>query len=368
MATGATASGASRPSGGERESEVRVALVGYGLGGRAFHAPLIATTPGMTLSGVVTSDPARAAAVRRRYPGCRVLARPEDVFADPSVWDLVVVSTPNATHVPLATAAAEAGLPCVVDKPVAPDATTARALERVASARGVLVVPFLNRRWDGDFLTVVELIRAGRLGSVHRFESRFERWRPAGPAAGGWRDDPDPAAVGGVLMDLGPHLVDQALVAWGRPTAVYAEVDRRRTGVEVDDDAFVALSWPDGRRAHLWAGSVVARPGPRFRVLGDRSGYDKWGMDPQEDALRAGRSPTEPGWGTEPRGAWGRLGEEGLVVETRPGNYGAFYAGLVATLRAAAPPPVEWADAVTGLEVLDAARVSAASGQVVDLG
>ena len=149
-------------------TDLRVALVGYGLGGAAFHAPLIATTPAMTLAGVVTRDPTRVAEVRSRYPGCRILSGAEELFADADAWDLVVVSTPNVTHVPLATAAIEAGLPCVVDKPVTTGVESARALGRSAAARGVALVPFHNRRWDGDFLTIVELIGAGRLGEVHR--------------------------------------------------------------------------------------------------------------------------------------------------------------------------------------------------------
>ena len=349
-------------------TDIRVALVGYGFGGRTFHAPLISTTPAMTLAGVVTRDPARAAEVGERYPGCRVLADSDEVWADPGAWDLVVVSTPNETHVQLASAAVDAGIACVVDKPVAPDEADARALGRRASERGVLLVPFHNRRWDGDFLTVVDLIAAGRLGAVHRLESRFERWRPEGAAARtpGWKDDPRPAAGGGVLLDLGPHLVDQALVLWGAPHAVYAELDRRRGSVRVDDDAFMALSWADGRRAHLWAGALVGAPGPRFRVLGSRGAYVKGGMDPQEDALRAGRLPTGADWGAEPPDAFGRLGDE--PVPTRPGAYPTFYGALVSCLRDGAPPPVTWADAVTGLEILDAARRSADERAVITLG
>ena len=353
MATGAT--------------DIRVALVGYGYGGSTFHAPLISTTPAMVLAGVVTRDPARAAEVGRRYPGCRVLDRPDDLFAEPGAWDVIVVSTPNRTHVGLATAALEAGLHCVVDKPVAADPSAARDLGRLAAARARLLVPFHNRRWDGDFLTVRALVDDGRLGTVHRFESRFERWRPD-PSVGrgpGWKDDPDPAAGGGLLFDLGSHLVDQALVLWGRPRDVYAELDARRPGVHVDDDAFVALSWNDGRRAHLWASALAADPGPRFRVLGSRSAYVKWGMDPQEDALRGGLTPAVLDWGAAPPDTWGRLG--GDPVPTVPGAYPRFYAALASSVRDGAPPPVAWADAVTGLEILDAARRSAAGRSVVEL-
>jgi len=342
-------------------TSLRVALVGYGLGGAAFHAPLIATTPAMTLAGVVTRDPARIAEVRSRYPACRILSGAEELLADADAWDLVVVATPNATHVPLASAAVDAGLPCVVDKPVAMDAESARVLGRAAAARGVSLVPFHNRRWDGDFLTILELIAAGRLGEPHRVESRFERWRPTVGPQTGWRDDPH--AGGGVLDDLGPHLVDQALVLWGRPSSVYAELDVRRAGATSVDDAFVALSWPDGRRAHLWASAMAAAPGPRFRVLGSRAAYVKWGMDPQEALLRAGAVPAGPDWGADAEEAWGRVGEE--AVPTVHGAYPWFYAAMVAHLRDGGPAPVAWEDAVVGLEVIDAARRSAADGSVV---
>jgi len=342
-------------------TSLRVALVGYGLGGAAFHAPLIATTPAMTLAGVVTRDPARIADVRSRYPACRILSGAEELLADADAWDLVVVATPNATHVPLASAAVDAGLPCVVDKPVAMDAESARVLGRAAAARGVSLVPFHNRRWDGDFLTILELIAAGRLGEPHRVESRFERWRPTVGPQTGWRDDPH--AGGGVLDDLGPHLVDQALVLWGRPSSVYAELDVRRAGATSVDDAFVALSWPDGRRAHLWASAMAAAPGPRFRVLGSRAAYVKWGMDPQEALLRAGAVPAGPDWGADAEEAWGRVGEE--AVPTVHGAYPWFYAAMVAHLRDGGPAPVAWEDAVVGLEVIDAARRSAADGSVV---
>jgi len=342
-------------------TSLRVALVGYGLGGAAFHAPLIATTPAMTLAGVVTRDPARIAEVRSRYPACRILSGAEELLADADAWDLVVVATPNATHVPLASAAVDAGLPCVVDKPVAMDAESARVLGRAAAARGVSLVPFHNRRWDGDFLTILELIAAGRLGEPHRVESRFERWRPTVGPQTGWRDDPH--AGGGVLDDLGPHLVDQALVLWGRPSSVYAELDVRRAGATSVDDAFVALSWPDGRRAHLWASAIAAAPGPRFRVLGSRAAYVKWGMDPQEALLRAGAVPAGPDWGADAEEAWGRVGEE--AVPTVHGAYPWFYAAMVAHLRDGGPAPVAWEDAVVGLEVIDAARRSAADGSVV---
>lgn len=339
--------------------------MGYGLGGSAFHAPLIATTPGLSLAAVVTSDPGRAAAVKDRYPGTAVVPGVERLLAgDPAGdVDLVVVSVPNARHREVAEAAIEAGLAVVVDKPVTPTVADALHLARLAAERGVSIIAYHNRRWDGDFLTVRHLTETGRLGQVWRFESRFERWKPV-PATGTWKQDPAQPG-GGILYDLGTHLVDQALTLFGPPESVYAEISGRRSAL--DDDAFVALRYPGGPAVHLWASSQAAQLGPRFRVLGSDGGYVKYGMDPQEDALRSGRSPTDDGWGEEPPAAWGRLGSvEGTeAVPTRPGAYPSFYAGVAAHLLEGAPAPVDFADAVAGLAVLEAALESARTGAVV---
>ena len=192
-----------------------------------------------------------------------------------------------------------------------------------------------------------------------RFESRFERFRPE--LKDGWRELADPEEAGGVLFDLGPHLIDQALLLFGPAVRVYGEVDVRRAGAEVDDDAFVAITHASGVRSHLWMSAVTAQLGPRLRVLGDRAGYVKHGLDVQEAALRDGRDPGGAGWGREDETAWGVLGTDGDLrrIETEPGDYGAFYRGVAAALRDGAPPPVDPADAVAGLEVIEAARARA---------
>jgi scyllo-inositol 2-dehydrogenase (NADP+) len=188
------------------------------------------------------------------------------------------VATSNATHLPLGLAAVQAGLAVVVDKPLALTAAKGRRLVTAARERGVLLTVFHNRRWDGDLRTLQRLLDADALGSVHRFELRFERWRPA-LRPGAWRELERPEAGGGLLLDLGSHLVDQALLLFGQPRSVYAEVDRRRAGVQGDDDVFVALEHPGGVRSHLWASSLAAQVGPRLRVLGDRGAYVKHGLD-----------------------------------------------------------------------------------------
>ncbi|MDX6741236.1 Gfo/Idh/MocA family oxidoreductase [Actinocorallia sp. A-T 12471] len=334
---------------------LRVVLIGYGLGGAAFHAPLISSVPGMMLVAVVTGNPERQEAVRQRYPGVAVLPEPAAVFAEPQHCDLVVVSTPNRTHVTLATGALKAGLPVVVDKPVAVTSAQARELE----SYGPPVFPYHNRRWDGDFRTARRLIGEGALGEVRRFESRFERWRPE--VAESWKESRDPADAGSILYDLGTHLVDQSICLFGPPTHVYAEVDTRRAGAQVPDDVFLGLTHEGGVRSHLWMSATAADLGPRFRVLGSEASYVIHGMDGQEAALRAGRTPREPGWGQMPPETYGLLGVPGRArpVRTDAGAYQDFYKGVAATLQNGAPPPVPMADAIAGLEVIEAALRSA---------
>ncbi|GLW07807.1 oxidoreductase [Microtetraspora sp. NBRC 13810] len=343
---------------------MRVGLIGYGPAGEFFHAPLIDSTPGLTLAAVVTRDPERAARIGRDHPGAEVVPAAEELW---DRCDLVVVASPNRTHVPLAEAALRAGLPVVVDKPLAGTAEAAGSLVKLARERDLMLTVFHNRRWDGDFRTLRRLVRAGELGRVHRLESRFERWRPE--PKGGWRESGGPEDVGGLLYDLGSHLVDQALRLLGPAVEVYAETDVRRAGVEADDDAFVALTHASGARSHLWMSALAARLGPRFRVLGSRAGYEKWGLDVQEERLRAGMRPDDPSFGLEPRERWGSLGSGGdsRTVRTEPGAYSHFYARVESCLREGDPAPVNPEDALETLTVLEAARRSAAERTVVRL-
>jgi predicted dehydrogenase len=345
----------------------RVALIGYGLAGEAFHAPLIAADPALELAAVVTRDPKRRAAAADRHPGVELLDAPDNVFARGRDFDLVVVASPNATHVPLARGAIDAGIDVVVDKPLAATAAEAAELTAHAESRGRLLIPFHNRRWDGDFLTLQRLIELGALGDVARFESRFERWRPE-VDAGRWRESAAPQDAGGLLYDLGVHLVDQALVLFGPAAQVYAELDARRAGAAVDDDVFVAITHASGVRSHLWASVIAGHLGPRLRVLGTSAAFVKHGLDVQESQLRAGLSPRDPGYGVEDEASWGALhaGDETQVIETQAGRYPGFYAGVVAALRGGALP-VQPQAAIAALEVLDAARTSAAEGRVVTL-
>ena len=330
-----------------------VALIGYGLAGSVFHAPLIDATAGLALRTVVTRNPERADDARRRYPGVEVVGEAEAAI-DPDEHDLIVVATPNDAHAALGRAAIEAGIAVVVDKPLAPTAALARELVELAERRGVALTVFMNRRWDSDQLTVERLIEAGRLGEVLLNQSRFERWKPR--AAEVWRETSTPEQGGGVLLDLGTHLVDQALLRFGPARSVYGEVLHRRGG-PADDDAFIALEHESGVISHLRAAIVEPAPGPRLRVSGSDAAFLIETVDGQEDALRAGARPG-PGWGVEPEERWGRLmrGDDAEPVPAEPGDWPRFYAGVADALAGWGPMPVVRRDAVAVLVDLDGAR------------
>ena len=349
-------------------SPIRVGLLGYGLAGRVFHAPLVASIPDMRLDAIVTSDPERQARARADHPQARLLDRDAQLWQMAADLDLVVVATPNRFHVPLALASIAAGIAVVVDKPFAPTAAEGREVIAAARARGVPLTVFQNRRWDCDYLTVRRLMDEGALGRVMRFESRFERWRPE--VRPGWRESGTVGDAGGRLFDFGAHLVDQSVQLFGPVVTVYAELDRRRPGVETDDDAFVALTHASGTRSHLWMSVVDAQPGLRMRVLGDRAAYVKSGLDVQEDALLDGARPGDVGWGEDAPDMWGLLGTDGDLrpVRTERGRYEDFYAAVAASLRDGSPMPVDPADSVRVLELIEAAQRSAASAETVRVG
>ena len=334
---------------------IRVAIAGYGLAGRFFHGPLLRALPGFTVNTVLTRDATRRAQALADFPSVAVVDTIDDIFRDAGAYDLVVIATRTGTHAALAHRAVEAGIAAVIEKPMATNAKEAQRVADAARRANVPVFPFHNRRWDSDTLTLRGLIADGSLGAVHRFESRFERWRPElDPTA--WRDMQSSRADGGVLLDLGVHLVDQALMLFGSVTGMHAEIAARRGGT--DDDVFIALQHQTGVISHLWASAVCGAPGPRLRVLGSAAAYIHPDLDPQEDALRAGRSPTASGFGEPSRSRWGALsrGDERRSVRPTPGRWLAFYEGVAQTLRTGAAPPVAPEDAVAALSILDEAR------------
>jgi scyllo-inositol 2-dehydrogenase (NADP+) len=334
----------------------RVGLVGFGMAGRVFHAPLISSVDGLELAAVVERHSDQA---RQRYPGVTTYRSLEELLADDSIG-LVVVATPSGSHFETARHALGAGRNVVVDKPVAVTPDEIGELIELARAREKLLIPFHNRRWDGDFLTVQKLLQEHQLGRVVHIESRFDRWNP-GATRRPWKDDP--AQGGGVLLDLGTHLVDQALVLCGKPLGVSAEVLRERDG-EGSEDAFTLRLRYAGCIFTLGANALSSPAGARFHVRGTRGNYRKKGVDPQEAALNKITRISAANWGEEAPGDWGILcvDVEGGMV-TRPaascaGDYRMFYAGVRDALLGNAAAPVNAAEAWRVARILEWARAS----------
>jgi predicted dehydrogenase len=339
-------------------SPVKVGLVGYGSGGRLFHAPLIASAAGCTLAGVLTRSPERQAELALDHPGTPAFDSLA-ALADAGV-DAVAISTPVTTHMDLAREALTLGLAVVCDKPFALDTGAARETVELAERLGRPLSVYQNRRWDSDFLTLRRLLADDALGPVSRFESRFQRFAP-GPGPG--------KAGGGLLLDFGAHLVDQALVLFGPARSVYAEMHTPGARDSLDDDVFVAITHLSGVHSHLWGSWRQHAPGPRFRVTGTAATYIVVpDMDGQEGLLVAGHSPaTYANWGTEPQDRWGRLFRAGReeALPTERGGWDTFYPAFARAVRGDGRVPVDPWNAVATAEVLDAARRSSATGQVV---
>lgn len=337
-------------------SPIRTALLGFGTSGRVFHAPFLDADPRYRLEAIVTRNEARRAEAAARHPAARLVDDVDAVLGQSAELDLVVIGTPPDTHAGLAHAFLDAGVAVLLDKPFTVTAGEGRELVAKAERLGLPLTAFQNRRWDGDFRTVRSLLAQGALGEVWRFESRFERWRPNRPSS--WKTETPVARGGGMLYDLGSHLIDQALQLFGDAVPVYRETAKRREGGAADDDTFVVLRHETGVRSHLWMSGMAAQPGPRFRVLGSKAGYTKHGLDPQEPALLSGARVTDASFGREPESAWGRLGVDGAAgsaepVPTEPGAYQDFYAALADSLRDGAPLPVDPRDAVRVIELIE---------------
>jgi predicted dehydrogenase len=328
---------------------IRVGLVGFGLAGRVFHAPLISSVEGLELAAVVERHTDQAA---ERYPGITTCRTLEAMLEDASL-DLLVVATPTGTHFEMARQILEAGRNVVVDKPMAVNSAEIARLMELASARGLLLAPFHNRRWDSDFRTVQKLLHEGSLGRLVHLESTFDRWNP-GSTRRPWKDHP--AQGGGILLDLGTHLADQALVLFGKPEAVSGEISRERDGQGSDDSFTLRLRYP-AFSVTLASNCLSALARPRFHLRGTKGNYWKWGLDPQESALNKITRICDPAWGQEPVANWGTLCVDvdgGMVtrpVAPVPGDYRLHYAGVRDALLGKAPAPV------TALEAWRVARL-----------
>ncbi|HYC31432.1 MAG TPA: oxidoreductase [Gemmatimonadales bacterium] len=339
--------------------DIGVGIIGFGYATRTFHAPLLRATPGFRLVAVASSRPA---AVRAALPDVEVVSGPAELERVAGL-DLVVIATPNETHAVLAEAALRAGRRVVVDKPFTITTAEARRLGEVARASERLLAVFQNRRWDSDFLTVREAVRQGLLGRLVAFESRFDRFRPE--VRDRWREGSGPGA--GLLYDLGPHLLDQALVLFGVPDSVQAAVARQRAGARTDDYFHLVLRYGEWLVVTLQAGSLVSGGSARFTLHGDRASLVKRRSDLQEDQLRNGMVPGTPGWGTDPDDG---VLYDGATGETRafptlPGDQRGFYTSLRDALLGRAPNPVPPEQGATVIALIEAARRSEAEGRRV---
>lgn len=341
---------------------VRTGVAGFGFGARVFHAPFLAALPDFEITHFVTRSAAGAA--QAEYPGVSVVSSMEELAAEPDV-DLIVITTPNHSHFPLAKQALAAGKHVVVDKPMCETAAEAEELLHVARASGKVFSVFHNRRWDGDFQTVSEIVRQGLLGNLHEFESHFDRYKPQ-MKPNSWKEEPGPGT--GMLFDLGSHLIDQALTLFGMPERLFADIRTQRPGSRIDDQFEVILDY--GRlKATLKCGTMVREKPPRFHLLGDLGSFVKYGMDPQEARLLAMRHPKwSANLGADAEADWGLLHTEinGLVfkgkVETVPGDYAGYYRNVAAAIRGDEPLAVKPEQVVKLMKVLELARESNRQG------
>ncbi len=335
---------------------LRVGIIGFGLAGRVFHAPFIATNPDFELALVATSSSERAAEARAQHPDAEIVASPDDLLGRAGELDLIVLASPAHVHLEQGLAAFAAGASVVVDKPFAPSVDAAEQLIAAAESAGRVLAVFQNRRWDGDFRTIRRLVDEGALGTVFRFESTFERW--GGPTRQRWQDTTTIEQGAGITFDLGSHLVDQALQLFGPATLARAELRIVRDGGVSDDDAVLILEHDGGVVSHLIVSRVAGQTGPRFRVLGSEGAYCVDGLDNQEPFLKEQRWPGSEGFGVTPEHEWGLIGvgDELRAVPTEAGDYPAFYAAVAASIRTGSPFPVDPRDALAVVRILEEAH------------
>jgi predicted dehydrogenase len=339
-------------------ADTRVALIGFGYAGRVFHAPLISTTPGLTLAVIGSRQ---EESVRSTYPGVEVVSDPVAAVRHRDV-DLVVIATPNDTHAPLAEWALRAGKHVVVDKPFTITLAEARALAgRAAEAERHLSV-FQNRRWDSDFLGIRRELAADRIGEVVEFRSEFSRFRPE--VRDRWRERPGPGS--GMWYDLGPHLIDQALVLFGPPETVFADLQVQRLGGSTVD-WFLAILGYDQTRVILESSMLATDTATRFVVRGTTGSLTKRGADLQEVQLKAGEMPGSSGWGRDPDPLLfvAAEGEAPTVIATPAGDWRGYYASVRDAVRGERELAVTPAQATTVMAVIEAGMQASAEGRVI---
>jgi scyllo-inositol 2-dehydrogenase (NADP+) len=341
---------------------INVGLVGYGLSGSVFHAPLIEKVEGLALTTVLSSNPEK---VHKDYPNVAVVPTLNRLLDDKNI-SLVVISTPNDTHYDFTKQAIEAGKHVIVEKPFMIHTADADELIELAHQRNVMLSVYQNRRWDNDFLTIRHLLQTDLLGEVNTYEVHYDRYRPT--VNDRWRERP--IAGSGTLYDLGSHLIDQALFLFGTPDSVWADVRAQRAGAKTDDYFHLVLGYPQ-QRVILHAGSLVREPGPHFQIHGSRGSFIKYGLDSQEDALKAGKRPGDPGWGEDTEKDYGELtvdaGELTVKgkIKTLTSGYERYYQGIVEALTQGKPAPVAAEDGRNTIQVIEYALQSQKEQRVI---
>jgi len=331
---------------------IRVGVLSYGMSGKVFHCPFLHVNPGYEIKKIMQRS---ANDSLERYPYVKVVRTADEIFKDPEI-DLVLVNTPDHTHFSYTKAALEAGKHVVVEKPFIHEVSEGEALIELALKKNKILTVFQSRRWEGDFITIQKILDNGFLGRLVTYEAHFDRFRNF--IRESWKEKPELKAS--TLYNLGSHLIDQALLLFGMPEAVYADLRKQRTASQVDDLFDLNLYYP-GLKVTLKSSYLVREPGPRFMLHGTEGSYVKYGIDPQEEALIKGHYPDEPDWGREPESNWGILNTtiKGMhfrgPLETIPGRYQEFYSLLYDTIVNGKALAVKPEESLNGIKIIKAA-------------
>ncbi|MDN3668965.1 oxidoreductase [Echinicola jeungdonensis] len=339
-------------------AKIKTGLVGYGRIGESIHAPLIDHEPLLELTAVVERNREKS---REKYPDITIYRSLDEMLIQSEI-QMVIICTPNAEHFPQAKAALEAGKHVVVEKPITVTSKEAEILDKLAKSKGLVLSVFQNRRWDGDFLTVKQLLEEKVLGRILHFESHFDRFRPKPKT--NWREKKVPGS--GILYDLGPHLIDQAIQLFGMPSWIYAEILLQRSGVEADD--FFELTMMYGNlKVRLTASIMLNAPLPKFLILGEKGSYSKYGLDIQEAAFKAGIQPGTHDWGREAEEDWGKifLENESYTYPTLPGDYTRYYKNIAKAINGEEELKVKPEEAILSMKIIEAAQKSNQEGRRV---
>ncbi|MFD1737014.1 oxidoreductase [Bacillus salitolerans] len=344
-------------------AKINVGLVGYGLSGQTFHAPLLTVLNDFEIVKVVSS---KIDKVKQDLGEIEVVSRLEDILADSQIH-LIVITTPSGLHYEMAKQSLLAGKHVILEKPMVVRVSEGEELIKIANERNLLLSVYHNRRWDNDYVTIKNLINEGVLGEINTYQAHFDRYRPV--VRDRWKENEGPGS--GSLYDLGSHLIDQALHLFGEPHFVWADVFGQRTHAKTDDYFHIVLGYRDNLRVILHSGAVVLNAGPRFQVHGSRGSFIKYGIDGQEDALKAGLKPIDSTWGADNPEFYGKLvivkeeQEEHTVVPTLKGSYLTYYKDIARSLLQGVKLPVTAEDGLTVIKIIDAALKSSIEKSVV---